>query len=193
MTHQKVLGINEIVPYANNPRRITDEAVAKVRDSIERYGYVNPIIVDEDNVIVVGHTRYRALCELGWTSVPVLVTDLPLEKRRAYRLVDNKTSEMSGWEQSALIVELREWEEELLESYFPEMDLEVALVEGTQVTQGDVDYAEKKVTDVIDTSSLLLTNVECPACYRMFKVKTATLPGLTRVDIAELSGGGGAK
>jgi ParB-like chromosome segregation protein Spo0J len=84
---------DEIKPYEANPR-LNDQAVDGVAASLKEFGFRQPIVVDEDGVIVVGHTRYKAALKLGLKTVPVHVaTDLTPEQLRAYRLVDNKTAE----------------------------------------------------------------------------------------------------
>lgn len=186
MPETQVVPIGQIKPYDNNPRRIPKEAVAAVKKSIEEYGYQQPIVVDTDHVIVVGHTRYQALVELGVDEVEVYVTDLPDEKVREYRLVDNRTSEMSTWDHAALVIELREFETELLEFYFPDVDLEVAAITDALVTDQDVEDATKGVLTVKEAPVFLTTEVVCPSCYHSFEVRTDSLPGLSRNDLQEM-------
>ena len=86
--------LEEIRPYENNPR-VNSAAVPAVAKSIEEYGWQQPILVDRNNVIIVGHTRYEAAKQLGLKTVPVVVeTDMTEEQIRAYRLADNKTAEL---------------------------------------------------------------------------------------------------
>lgn len=179
--------LDEITPYWRNPRRISDEAVEAVAESIRRYGYQQPIVVDSDNVIVVGHTRYAALKSLGVSEVPVYVTDLPASKVSEYRLVDNRTGEMSEWDHEALVLELREWEEGLLESFFPDLDLEIGQITDAVTTDAEVDAAVTEVTRIKDAAPVLTTDVVCPACFHSFKVRTDSLPGLSRNDLAAMT------
>ena len=98
--------IAEITPYEHNPRK-NDEAVDKVAASIKEFGFKQPIVVDKDGIIIVGHTRYKAAKELGLETVPVLVADdLSEEQAKAYRLADNKTNEFAGWDFEMLDTEL---------------------------------------------------------------------------------------
>jgi len=98
----------EIKPYAKNPR-INDQAVDAVVESIRRFGFRQPIVIDGDGVIVVGHTRWKAAQKLGLDKVPVHVaTDLTLEQVRAYRIADNKTNELAEWDLPLLSIELAE-------------------------------------------------------------------------------------
>lgn len=90
--------LNEIKPYPNNPRN-NDNAVEAVANSIKRFNFQNPIIVDSDGVIVAGHTRYKAAKFLGLQKVPCIVADdLTDEQVKAFRLADNKVSEVAGWD-----------------------------------------------------------------------------------------------
>src|SRR5699024_5878918 len=91
--------ISELKEYENNPRLINDEAVDKVEASIKEFGFKVPIIVDEDNVIVAGHTRKLAARSLGMEEVPVIIADdLTEEQIKAFRLADNKVAEFSDWD-----------------------------------------------------------------------------------------------
>lgn len=188
MPEVQTLPLHKIKPYQNNPRKIPPEAVAAVKESIERYGYHQPIVVDSDYVIVVGHTRYQALTELGVDEVEVYVTDLPEDKVREYRLVDNRTSEMGQWDHAALVIELREFETQLLDQFFPDVDLEVAMISDEMVTGDDVDKATKKVLTVKEVQDIVTTEIVCPACYHSFAVRTDSLPGLSREDMITLAG-----
>ena len=96
----------EIKPYEKNPR-VNDMAVDAVANSIRQFGFRQPIVVDADGVIVVGHTRWKAATALGLTEVPVHVaTDLTPEQIRAYRIADNKTGELAEWNLDLLPIEL---------------------------------------------------------------------------------------
>ena len=98
--------ITDVVPYENNPRH-NDNAVEAVANSIKEFGWKQPIVVDKDNVVIVGHTRLKAAQKLGLTEVPVLIADdLDPEKVKAYRLADNKTNELAFWDDELLDIEL---------------------------------------------------------------------------------------
>jgi DNA modification methylase len=98
--------LTEIRPYPNNPR-INKHAIQAVAASIREFGWRQPIVVDEDGVIVVGHTRYFAAIELGLDKVPVHVArGLTPEQIRAYRIADNQTASLSEWNEDLLIQEL---------------------------------------------------------------------------------------
>lgn len=98
--------LEELHPYANNPR-FNDDAVEYVAKSIKEFGFQNPIIIDKNNVIVAGHTRYKASMELGLKEVPCIVADdLTEEQIKAFRLADNKVSEQASWNYDLLNLEL---------------------------------------------------------------------------------------
>ncbi|WP_049946283.1 ParB N-terminal domain-containing protein [Butyrivibrio sp. WCD2001] len=98
--------LKDIHPYENNPR-INDDAVDDVAESIKQCSYISPIIVDEDGVILAGHTRYKALTKLGYKECDVIVASgLSEEQKKKYRLYDNKTAEFAYWDQKKLSEEL---------------------------------------------------------------------------------------
>src|ERR1017187_4265617 len=100
--HVEMRPIETIRPYANNPRT-NDAAVDAVAASIKEFGFRQPIVVDEDGVIIVGHTRYKAALKLGLTEVPVHVAvGLSPAQAKAYRLADNQTASLSSWDDDKL-------------------------------------------------------------------------------------------
>ena len=102
----KMVPLSAITPYENNPRRNAD-AVKYVRKSIEQFGFKVPMVLDAQNVIVCGHTRYLAAQEIGMEEVPcVYADDLSEEQIKAFRLADNKTAEFAEWDTELLSLEL---------------------------------------------------------------------------------------
>jgi hypothetical protein len=98
MMEIKVMKLTDVVPYENNPRK-NDQAVDAVMESIKQCGYVAPIIVDENHIILAGHTRYKALKKLGKKEAEVIIrSGLSDEQKRKYRILDNKTSEFAEWD-----------------------------------------------------------------------------------------------
>lgn len=98
--------IKELIPYQNNPRR-NDKAVDAVAASIKQFGFKQPIVIDKDNVIVCGHTRYKAAQKLRLKEVPcIMADDLTDDQIKAFRLADNKTAELAEWDFPLLDLEL---------------------------------------------------------------------------------------
>ncbi len=102
----KLIQTESIIPYARNPRK-NDSAVDKVVASIKEFGFRQPIVVDEEMVIIVGHTRLEAAKRLGLKKLPVhIAKGLTPEQVKAYRIADNKTNEFSQWDMELLGLEL---------------------------------------------------------------------------------------
>ena len=102
----KYVPIGDVRPYEDNPRR-NDGAVQAVANSLREFGWKQPIVVDADGTIVVGHTRHKAALALGMTEVPVVVaSDLTPEQVAAYRLADNRVGELATWDSELLAQEL---------------------------------------------------------------------------------------
>lgn len=100
--------IENITPYEKNPRK-NDEAVKYVAESIKEFGFKVPIVIDKDNVIVAGHTRYKAAKKLKLSEVPCIIADdLTDEQVKAFRLADNKVAEKAEWDFDLLNEELEE-------------------------------------------------------------------------------------
>ena len=97
--------IVKIKPYPGNPRK-NAQAVDPVAASIREFGFRQPIVVDAEGVVIVGHTRLQAAAQLGLRTVPVTVaSDLTPDQARAYRLADNRTAENSEWNEELLGIE----------------------------------------------------------------------------------------
>ena len=141
--------LTQIKEYGNNPR-IIDEAVPLVAESIRQCGYITPIVIDEDGVILAGHTRLAALKETGAKSCDVIVAvGLTEEQRKKYRLLDNKTGELANWDKAKLREEIR--------------DLDF---EGFDFGQGDICTADFNEMDPEENAPGGAQNrtVICPRC-----------------------------
>src|SRR5829696_6979671 len=118
--------VGSIKPYENNPRD-NDAAVDAVAASLRAFGFRQPIVVDESDVIIVGHTRYKAALKLGMTEVPVHVArGLSPEQARAYRIADNQTATLATWDEDKLPLELMALQQadfDLALTGFPEDEL----------------------------------------------------------------------
>lgn len=142
------LTLDQIKPYDHNPRD-NDGAVDAVAASIKNFGFKVPIIIDKDQTIVAGHTRFKAAKKLGLQSVPcILADDLTEEQVRAFRLADNKVGELAGWDFDMLDEELRQIMDINMEQFgfevpepeaeITEDDYEVVLPENPKSRLGDV-------------------------------------------------------
>jgi hypothetical protein len=101
-----MVDVNEIKPYKNNAKKHPPEQVANIAQSIEAYGFRQPIVVDKEGVIIIGHGRYLAAKHLGKTEVPVhYADDLPAKKVKELRLLDNKLNE-SDWDYDLLKLDM---------------------------------------------------------------------------------------
>lgn len=108
----QLIDLKKLIPYANNPRNNDGEAVDKVAASIHEYGFNVPIVIDKDNVIIAGHTRYKAANKLKYKKVPCIRAEhLSPAQVKAYRLADNKVSEYSSWDDDMLALELEQLQE----------------------------------------------------------------------------------
>jgi DNA modification methylase len=144
--------ITSIRPYANNPR-LNDAAVDAVAASIKEFGFRQPLVVDEDGVIVVGHTRYKAALKLGMKEVPVHVAvGLTPAQARAYRIADNQTATMSTWDDDKLPLELMGLQEmgfDLNQTGFSADELLRLLGSETNDGQGDPDAVPEPPDEAI--------------------------------------------
>lgn len=137
------VGLGDIHPYPDNPR-YNEGAVEAVAASIREFGWQQPIVVDEGGVIVCGHTRYKAACRMGLGSVPVKVArGLTPEQVAAYRLADNRTSELASWDEGSLADELAKMCDIDMGAFgFTEEELAKALVPAGGMGEGAEDAAE---------------------------------------------------
>ena len=100
--------INRLKPHDRQARTHSQRQIRKIAASIERFGFVNPVLIDADNCIIAGHGRLEAAKTLGWTEVPTLCVDhLSDAEKRAYILADNRLAEDAGWDPEILAIELQ--------------------------------------------------------------------------------------
>ena len=105
----ETINITEIKPYENNPRKISEKAIDKVALSLKEFGWQQPIVVDEKNIIIAGHTRHKAAEKLGYREVPILkAIGLSEEKVKAYRFMDNRSHEETAWDWDLAVKEISE-------------------------------------------------------------------------------------
>ena len=146
------IAIENIVPYENNPR-YNEKAVDAVARSIEEFGFQQPLVLDKNNVIIVGHTRHKAAQKLGLETVPCVIADnLTEEQVRAYRLADNKVGELADWDFELLQQEL----DEIIDIDMSELGFDF----------GDVDIDWATVEDLSEETyeEPKKTMLKCPCC-----------------------------
>jgi DNA modification methylase len=125
--------LDELTPYDKNPR-YNDEAVPAVAKSIQEFGFKVPIVIDKNNVIVAGHTRYKAAKKLKLENVPVIVADdLSEEQIKAFRLADNKVGEIATWDEGLLTQEL----ESILDIDMTDFGFEIGSIDDEEEVQED--------------------------------------------------------
>ena len=138
----ELVSIDRVIPYARNPRN-KEGAVAKLVASIKEYGFRQPIVVDEEMVIIAGHTRLKAAQQLGLKKVPIHIADgLSHAQVKAYRIADNRTAEEAEWDDHLLAIELGELLDgdfDLELTGFDELELEklLAAEAGEGLTEDD--------------------------------------------------------
>ena len=147
--------IDKIIPYHNNPRKNLN--VDKVASSITEFGFQQPIVVDKNYVVIVGHTRLQAAKKLNYQKVPVFIDDLSENKAKAYRLADNRLNEDSSWDYDFLNIEmniLNEGNYDLSQLGFNDEELKNLLA-----NQGDFEP-----TDIDDQSDIDEASERCETC-----------------------------
>lgn len=160
----ETLTLDEIKPYWRNPRRITDDAVQAVQASLGEFGYVQPIVVDEDNVIIIGHTRYTAMRRLGVEEAEVLkAKDLSAQRVKQLRVIDNRTHEYSIWDADKLWGELEAiGDDPLILEVFPEAQAP---------DDENPDLSDFETDGPIETSPLV--EFVCPSCFHEWEQKVS--------------------
>lgn len=153
------VNIDDIKCYENNPRK-NDIAIDKVAAAIQEFGFQQPLVINKDNVIVVGHTRYKAAKQLGLKTVPCkYMNEESEEQANAYRLADNKTAELAGWDFDLLAEELQGIEEIDMEQFgFDDSGID----NQQKHFWGDIEGTEtQEYNDFVDKFKPKLTTDDC--------------------------------
>lgn len=152
--------IEELKEYENNPR-LNDKAVEFVANSISDFGFKVPIVIDKDNIIVTGHTRFKAAMQLGLKEVPCIIADdLNNEQIKAFRLIDNKVSEFALWNEDKLQKEIESGIAKLERYGFNEYELEYY--------ENKIDYDEF-FEEEQEPKEKEPTYCTCPYCGEVFE------------------------
>ena len=148
----QITAIENIKPYHKNPR-IIENAIDAVATSIKEFGFRQPIVVDPEMIIIVGHVRYHAAKKLGLKKVPVHVAvDLSPEQVKAYRITDNKSGELAEWDMEILPIELSELRDagfDMSVLAFDEKELAKLLSAPVQTGDADPDHIPEPPDDPI--------------------------------------------
>lgn len=121
---------SDLIPYANNTRTHTEQQIKQVASSIKEFGFTNPILVDEENVVIAGHARLSAADLLGIKEIPCIVLDgLTEAQKKAYVIADNKLALNAGWDEELLKIELE---------HLKELDFDVELTGFSDEEIGDI-------------------------------------------------------
>lgn len=147
------VAIDKLVPYARNAKTHDEEQVAKIAASIQEFGFLSPILIDEQYNIVAGHGRVLAAKALGMDKVPaVFLEGLTEAQRRAYIIADNRLTELGGWDMETVRSELEALESEGFDTDITGFDFEAISITddmGPEMTQDEVadleEAAEPKV------------------------------------------------
>lgn len=165
------IDLSNIHPYPGNPRK-TDAAIEPVAKSIQEYGFRQPIVVDADMTIVVGHVRYYAAQRLGLSQIPVhIAKDLTSAQAKAFRIADNRTAEYSEWDTDLLDAELAALSEMSVDLGYFDLDDIIAAVHET----GEAGQGETPAFAPVDVSTQPRLDrkkpVTCPECGHAFTVR----------------------
>ena len=110
-TQMQMVKVSELIPYVNNARTHSQEQVNKLRSSLREFGFVNPVIIDQDKNVIAGHGRLMAAKEEGITEVPCVLVDYLTEaQKKAYILADNRYAQDAGWDEELLRLEIESLE-----------------------------------------------------------------------------------
>ena len=155
MKEYETIAIEKLKPYENNARTHSEEQIEMIMNSLREFGFVAPCIIDENDMILVGHGRIEAAKRLGIKEVPYRrITHLTEGQKKAYILADNKLSDMGGWDDNLLQIELQS------------IDLDMSLFGFSSITE-DFDF---NVDDKADSEFTEKEEnyVECPCCGMRF-------------------------
>ena len=141
----EALPVSALKPYANNPRTHTKKQIRQIAQSIETFGWTNPILIDADGGVIAGHGRLAAAGRLGLETVPVIrIEGMSAAQKRAYVIADNRLAELAGWDDALLAVEMQglinidlDFDIEIIGFASAEIDGLIAGLDGTDDEEAD--------------------------------------------------------
>lgn len=160
MRRYEMVSIDKLIPYERNARTHSDEQVQEIANSIQEFGFVNPVLIDGAFGIIAGHGRVEGAKLLGMQEVPCLfVEDLTETQKRAYILADNKLAEKAGWDNELVLLELGE---------LKELDFDVSLTgfEDLDTSNIDIDSFFEQSGEQKDKEP---KRIQCPHCGEWFE------------------------
>lgn len=177
--------LSDLLQYTNNPRN-NNSAVEKVKESILRYGYKVPIVIDSDNIIVAGHTRFAALLQINeeieqYEEITVILADdLSEEELKQFRIVDNQVAALATWDFVKLNIELSTMEDFVLEDFglIPGFDTELIIPEDSEPSNSE---NESGVKFAIGVDKFTLTETE----YHSWASYIIESKGMAVIDFAK--------
>lgn len=180
----KYMSVNDLIPYVNNAR-INDSAVDAVASSIKNFGFKVPIVIDVNNEIIAGHTRLKAAKKLNIDEIPcIIASDLSEAQAKAFRLADNKVSELAQWDLDLLSVEM----EDLVG--VTEIDMESFGFDVSEL----IEHSEESIAEVVeddyseDVSEIKIKNGEI---WKLGEHYLMCGDSTSEIDIDKLSKWGG--
>ena len=169
MQEIKNIKINDLVPYERNAKIHSEYQLDLISRSIKEFGFINPVLIDEDKNVIAGHGRIEAAKLLGMKEVPTITIEgLTEVERRAYILADNKLSELAEWDEKLVAAELKELKESNFETDitgFLYDDMDLSFLDADNDMKNPKQPSEKK-------------HCECPRCKCVFNKKEIIKHGL---------------
>ena len=166
--------LSSIKPYWRNARK-NERTVEALKKSISKYGFNQPLVIDPKNVIITGHARYKALMQLGYDEVDCVIADLSEQKSKEYRIADNKTHELTIWDNDDLMIELREIGNNIdMQDYFQNINLESWLDDSVgfnldNTTQEEFEKQQHQMDNKFkDEVRVDKASITCPHCFEEF-------------------------
>lgn len=192
MAESAIVEIGTITPYWRNPRKNAD-AVAVVKESIKQYGFNVPIMLDEEGVIITGHTRYKAMKELGATHI-LTVVNKTIDKKLAdeYRIADNAAGNVATWDMELLPIEMRDMRIDTMQSFFPAIDITSMMDQIKGSIKTTIVSPDAMVKTKVDLNGTFeerskqqtedLVEVTCPHCADDFFISQSILQSQLKVQ-----------
>lgn len=167
--------LTNIKPYIKNAKKNIN--TKEVKESINKYWYITPIIIDENNEILAWHTRYFSLKELWHKEAEVLkIIWLDDNKKREFRIIDNKSNEIDAYDRDILRDEIKDLDIDFMQIFFKDLDLQdisinLDLKESKEINLNDIKKTEENINNFTENKKSNIetkTEVTCPHCLETF-------------------------